>query len=170
VFILSISLVTPESAVAHSIRFYHRMANSVCEISLTQKPLDLPARENDPEAGAIVDFWGVVRGLEDGREITGIEYEAHPVMAEHQMREIADAAAGKFGLTKVVIQHRTGFVPAAEASVVVRVESVRRVAAFNANQWIMDELKRTVPIWKHPVFKERNISATANTDSSPVRA
>jgi molybdopterin synthase catalytic subunit len=146
------------------------MAISVCEVSLTQTPLDLPVRENDPEPGAIVDFWGVVRALEGGLEITGIEYEAHPLMAEHQMRAIAEAATGKFGLTKVVIRHRTGFVPAAEASVVVRVESVRRVAAFNANQWIMDELKRTVPIWKHPVFKERNVSATANTDSSPALA
>ena len=134
------------------------MAISVCEVSITQSPLDLPARGNDSASGAVVDFWGVVRGLEDGKEITGIEYEAHLAMAEHQMRHIAEIATGKFGLAKVVIRHRIGFVPAAEASVVVRVESARRSGAFIANQWIMDELKRTVPIWKHPVFKERNPS------------
>jgi molybdopterin synthase catalytic subunit len=153
------------------------MAISVCEVSLTQAPLDLPARENDPAVGAMVDFWGVVRALERGREITGIDYEAHPVMAEHQMRMIAETASGKFGLTRVVIRHRTGFVPAGEASIVVRVESVRRIAAFNANQWIMDELKRTVPIWKHPVFKDQDVSMAGEVaipreslDSSSARA
>ena len=132
------------------------MANSVCDISITQSPLVLPLRENDPASGAIVDFWGAVRGLEDGKEITGIDYEAHVEMALHQMRQLAENARTRFGLGKIVIHHRIGFVPAGEASVVVRVESARRVAAFNANQWIMDELKRTIPIWKHPVFKENN--------------
>jgi molybdopterin synthase catalytic subunit len=130
------------------------MAISVCEVSITQSPLDLPAREQDSAAGAIVDFWGIVRALEQGREITGIEYEAHGPMAEHQMRGLAESATGKFGLTRVVLRHRIGFVPASEASIVVRVESAHRPAAFSASQWIMDELKRTVPIWKHPVFKD----------------
>jgi molybdopterin synthase catalytic subunit len=130
------------------------MAISVCEISMTQEPLDLPARSGDLGSGGVVDFWGVVRGLEEGREIIGIKYEAHPTMAEHQMQRIAEAAARRFDLSRIIIQHRTGFVPAGEASIVVRVESARRVAAFEANQWVMDELKRTVPIWKHPVFKE----------------
>lgn len=134
------------------------MAISVSEVLITQSPLDLPARGNDSTSGAIVDFWGVVRALEGGQEITGIEYEANRPMAEHQMRGIAERAVGKFGLTKVMIRHRIGFVPATEASVVVRVESARRLAAFQANQWIMDELKRTVPIWKHPLFKERSVS------------
>ena len=102
----------------------------------------------------MVDFWGIVRALEEGKEITGIEYEAHREMAEHQMRGIAESATSKFGLAKVVIHHRIGFVPAGEASVVVRVESARRAAAFGANQWIMDELKQTVPIWKNPVYRE----------------
>ena len=122
---------------------------------MTQAPLCLAGRSGDVASGAVVDFWGVVRGMEDGKEITGIEYEAHPTMAEHQMRRIAEAAAGRFGLARVIIRHRTGFVPAGEASIVVRVESARRLAAFEANQWIMDELKQAVPIWKHPVFTER---------------
>ena len=137
------------------------MAISVCEVSITQSPLELPARENDPASGAIVDFWGVVRALEDGREITGIDYEANRPMAEHQMRSLAEAAIGRFGLARVHIHHRIGFVPAAEASIVVRVESARRSAAFSANQWIMDELKQTVPIWKNPIFKETDPSSRA---------
>ena len=145
------------------------MAISVCEVSITEFPLDLPASENNAAAGAIVDFWGVVRGLEDGKEITGIDYEAHAPMAEHQMRSLAESATGKFGLTKVIIHHRIGFVPAAAASIVVRVESPRRSAAFSASQWIMDELKRTVPIWKHPVFKDKT-TAGESTDQKLQRS
>ena len=99
--------------------------------------------------------------LEDGREIAGIEYEAHAAMAEHQMRKLGEAALDRFALTKVIIHHRVGFVPVREPSIVVRVESPHRSDAFKASQWIMDELKRTVPIWKRPVFKkEKSQSAS----------
>ena len=137
------------------------MAISVCEVLITQSRLELPARGKHLASGAIVDFWGIVRALEDGKEITGIEYEANRPMAEHQMQNLGESAAGEFGVTKVIIRHRIGFVPTAEASIVVRVESARRSAAFSASQWIMDELKRTVPIWKHPVFKDRGSPARA---------
>ena len=137
-----------------SIWFDLRMAISVCEVSLTESPLILPRSQDDPQAGAIVVFWGAVRALEDGREISGIEYEAHREMAEHQMRIVAEGAAAKFGLREVFLRHRVGFVASGEPSVVVRVTSGHRGAAFDASAWIMDELKRVVPIWKHPVFKE----------------
>jgi molybdopterin synthase catalytic subunit len=130
------------------------MAISVCEISITQHALGLAPLGNDSASGAVVDFWGVVRGTEDQREITGIEYEAHSTMAEHQLQRIAEHALREFNLARVQIHHRVGFVPAGEASIVVRVESARRLAAFRANQWIMDEVKKAVPIWKHPMFKE----------------
>ena len=132
------------------------MAISVCEVSLTESPLDLPEARNDPGAGAIVVFWGAVRASEDGREITGIEYEAHRAMAEHQMRIVVESASEKFQVREIFLRHRIGFVPVAQPSVVVRVASAHRGAAFAASQWIMDELKRVVPIWKHPVFKDES--------------
>ncbi len=116
----------------------------------------MPETSGDPQAGAVVVFWGAVRATEEGREITGIEYEAHLPMAEHQMQLVAEDAAKKFDVRKIFVRHRIGFVPAAEPSVVVRVASGHRGAAFEASQWIMDELKRVVPIWKHPVFKDRS--------------
>jgi molybdopterin synthase catalytic subunit len=139
------------------------MAISVCEVSLTESPLDLPEARNDPGAGAIVVFWGAVRASEDGREITGIEYEAHRAMAEHQMRIVAESASEKFEVREIFLRHRIGFVPVAQPSVVVRVTSAHRGAAFAASQWIMDELKRVVPIWKQPVFKEVSAKVAART-------
>jgi len=130
------------------------MAISVCEVSLTDAPLTLPEANDDSQAGAVVVFWGAVRSIEDRREISGIDYEAHRAMAEHQMRIVAETAAEKFEVREIFLRHRIGFVAAGEPSVVVRVRSGHRGAAFAASQWIMDELKRVVPIWKRPVFKE----------------
>ena len=141
------------------------MAISVCEVSLTETPLDLSEARNDPGAGAIVVFWGAVRANEDGREIAGIEYEAHHAMAEHQMRIVAESALGKFELREISLRHRVGFVPVAQPSVVVRVSSGHRGAAFAASQWVMDELKRVVPIWKRPVFKDEAAELTAKSKS-----
>jgi molybdopterin synthase catalytic subunit len=136
------------------------MAISVCEVSITEAPLILPQANHDPEAGAVVVFWGAVRATENRREITGIDYEAHRAMAEHQMRIVADTAAEKFEVREIFLRHRIGFVAAGEPSVVVKVTSGHRGAGFAASQWIMDELKRVVPIWKRPVFKEAASLAT----------
>src|SRR5438876_936257 len=105
------------------------MANFVCEVLLTEAPLEGGAQECDATlkvascklqtcatsdvdlaAGAVVDFWGVVRRLEDGHVIDGIDYEAHREMAEHQLKGVAEQAAEKFGLTLVIIHHRIDFI------------------------------------------------------------
>jgi molybdopterin synthase catalytic subunit len=132
------------------------MANSVCEVLLTEACLEAPARDVDLTAGAVVDFWGAVRGLEDGRQIEGIEYEAHRAMAEHQLGLVAEAAVKKFRLEQVIVHHRIGFVGTGEASLFLRVGAEHRAAGFEASQWIVDELKRRVPIWKRPRFKIDN--------------
>ena len=129
------------------------MANSGCEVLLTEWRLVAPPQNVDVTAGAIVDFWGVVRNLEDSREIAGIDYEAHPAMAEHQLERIASAATERFQLNKVIVHHRIGFVRTGEASLFLQVSAPRRAAAFEASQWIVDELKKKVPIWKRPRFK-----------------
>jgi molybdopterin synthase catalytic subunit len=139
------------------------MAISVCEVSLTESALVLPETSGDPQAGAVVVFWGAVRATEEDREITGIQYEAHSAMAEHQMQLVAQNAAKKFAVREIFVRHRVGFIPVAEPSVVVRVASGHRGAAFAASQWIMDELKRVVPIWKHPVFKEEAAASPKQT-------
>ena len=140
------------------------MANSVSQVLLTDAPLEAPKDDVDPAAGAVVDFWGLVRQLEDGREIEGIDYEAYPAMAEHQMKIIADAAAEKFRLNQVLLHHRSGFVRTSEASLFLRVSAPHRAAAFEASKWIVDELKKKVPIWKKPKF---NVATQQNASRPP---
>jgi molybdopterin synthase catalytic subunit len=128
------------------------MENWHSEIVITTDPLQTPAKNWDGEAGATVDFWGVVRGSEDGREIRGIEYEAHQTMAQHQMERLVEKACHDFSLREVILRHRVGFVPVGEASLFLRTSSPHRAAAFSASDWMVTELKRKVPIWKKPLF------------------
>ena len=128
------------------------MENWHSEILITTDPLPTPAKNWDGNAGATLDFWGVVRGLEDGREIRGIEYEAHETMAQHQMELLVEAARQDFSLREVVLRHRIGFVATGEASLFLRVSSSHRAAAYAASDWMVAELKKKVPIWKKPLF------------------
>jgi len=149
------------------------MANPVCEVLVTDAQLNAPENRVDPAAGARIDFQGIVRGSEDGREIEGIDYEAHWKMAEHQLREIAEQAIIQFELRSVIIHHRIGFVAVGEPSLFMRVISAHRQAAFQASRWIVDELKKKVPIWKRPRFKIRNDmpgSAPPATALAPITA
>ena len=133
---------------------FERMANFVCEVLLTEGPLEAPPKNHHGDSGATVDFWGVVRRLEDGREIEGIDYEGHPEMAEHQLRQIAEQAVEKFRLQRVIVYHRIGFIAVGEPSLFLRVATPHRSEAFRASQWIVDELKKKVPIWKKPRLRQ----------------
>jgi molybdopterin synthase catalytic subunit len=145
------------------------MANSVCEVLLTEERLTVPEAVVDPAAGAMVDFWGVVRKLENGREIEGIDYETNGAMAEHQLGMIAGQAISEFKLQRILIHHRIGFVAVGERSLFLRVAAAHRAAAFAASKWIVDELKQKVPIWKHPRAKIDNAVAGV-TDAGPRSA
>ena len=152
------------------------MANSVSQVLLTEARLEraaetaaTTAEHVDPSAGAVVDFWGVVRQLEDGREIEGIDYESNESMAKHQMKIIADAATENFRLNQVLLHHRIGFVQAGEASLFLRVSAQRRTAAFEASKWIVDELKKKVPIWKRPRFKAEQQRRVSKSEVATVK-
>ena len=143
------------------------MANAVCEISVTEAPL--AARRSDiVGAGAVVDFCGIVRPIEDGREIEGLDYEAHREMAEHQLKRIAEHAADRFGLCLVTVYHRIGFIAVGEASLFLRVASAHRGEGFRASQWIVDELKKKVPIWKQPRFKIESTCRASHVEAATV--
>jgi molybdopterin synthase catalytic subunit len=131
------------------------MATWHSQILITTAALTAPTKSWSGAAGATVEFWGVVRTLEEGREISGIEYEAHESMAQHQMEAIAQSAGEKFSLEEVLLHHRLGFVATGEPSLYLRVSSGHRSAAFEASAWIVTELKKRVPIWKRPLFLGR---------------
>ena len=150
-------------------RTFKRMANFVCEVLLTEGPLEATPQNHHGDAGAMLDFWGMVRILEDGREIEGIEYEAHREMAEHQLRQIAEQAVEKFRLQLVIIHHRIGFIAVGEPSLFVRVTSLHREEAFRASQWIVNELKRKVPIWKKPRFTTEKQPHAAHRAAATAR-
>ena len=144
------------------------MANPVCEVLVTEAQLNAPENRVDLTAGARVDFQGIVRGSEDGREIEGIVYEAHREMAEHQLKQIAEQAAIEFGLRSIIIHHRIGFVVVGEPSLFTRVCSGHREAAFQASRWIVEELKKKVPIWKRPKFKVQNLGKVSRREAATI--
>jgi molybdopterin synthase catalytic subunit len=106
----------------------------------------------------------VYKRQEDGREIEGIDYDAHREMAEHQLKRIAEQAAERFGLKLVIVHHRIGFIAVGEASLFLRVASPHRSEGFRASQWIVDELKKKVPIWKRPRFKVESHRHASHAD------
>jgi molybdopterin synthase catalytic subunit len=143
------------------------MANPVCEAILTDAALRIPPHSHYG-SGAIVDFFGAVRPLEGDAQISGIEYEAHQTMASHQLEKIAREAIARFQLDCAIVHHRLGFVPTGEASVFVRTTSRNRSEAYRASQWMMDELKKSVPIWKRPRFTSGRKSGQTQTEPATV--
>jgi MoaE-MoaD fusion protein len=113
----------------------------------------VPALER-PEDGAIVIFDGVVRNHSRGRRTLYLEYESYEDMALKQLEELATKAKEQFAIRDLAIVHRVGRIEVGESSVFIAVFSARRAAAFDACRWVIDTLKRTVPIWKKEFFED----------------
>lgn len=106
------------------------------------------------EDGAVLVFEGVVRNQTRGRKTVYLHYEAYEEMALEQMESLAGQALGQFQIRDVAIVHRLGRLEIGEASVLIAVASAHRAAAFDACRWLIDTLKRTVPIWKKEHFED----------------
>ncbi len=124
---------------------------------VTDAPLDTDEAMKavaDPAAGAIDIFLGVVRNENKGRAVQYLEYEAYPEMAEKVMREIADEARERFGLLHCAVMHRTGRLEIGETSLVVAISSGHRAESFEGGRWLVDEIKKRVPVWKKEVWTD----------------
>ena len=125
------------------------------QLTLTTGPIDeaqlLRGRAVSAGMGAVVHFLGVVRGTEEGRPIDAIEYEAFQKMAEHQFNLLFDEMETRWPVESVRLVHRVGVVRVNEPSLWVEVTAPHRGEAFAACQWLIDEMKRVVPIWKKPL-------------------
>jgi molybdopterin synthase catalytic subunit len=123
--------------------------------SLTREPIDakslVDAAKRD-EDGAVVVFDGIVRNNTRGRQTLHLDYEAYEEMAAKQMAELATEARKKFAVRHVTLVHRLGRLHVGETSVLIVVASAHRAAAFDACRWLIDTLKKTVPIWKKETF------------------
>ena len=105
-----------------------------------------------PEDGAAVAFDGVVRNHTRGRRTLYLDYEAYEEMALKEMEELATHAMGQFQVRDVALVHRLGRLEIGETSVLIVVASAHRAPAFEACRWLIDTLKKTVPIWKKEYF------------------
>src|SRR5262245_37896948 len=101
--------------------------------------------------GAVIYFLGVVRGTEADGVITAIEYESFQRMAEHQFQLLFDQMEKRWPVESVRLVHRLGVVKVNEPSLWVEIVAPHRGEAFAACQWLIDEMKRVVPIWKKPI-------------------
>jgi molybdopterin synthase catalytic subunit len=107
-----------------------------------------------PEDGAAVLFDGVVRNNTRGRRTLYLDYEAYESMALNEMEKLAQAALERFKVRDVCLIHRLGRLQIGETSVLIGVASAHRAAAFEACRWLIDTLKKTVPIWKKEYFED----------------
>jgi molybdopterin synthase catalytic subunit len=120
-------------------------------IELTNSLIDTSALVDGvrhPEAGAVVLFLGTTRELTGGRQTVALDYEAYREMAERKLAELETEARTRWPVIECIIIHRLGRVPPTEASVAIAVSTPHRSDAFAAGQWLIDSLKRDVPIWK----------------------
>jgi len=107
----------------------------------------------DPQAGAIASFVGTTRNHNDGRKVIALDYDAYPEMAEKELIRLGEDAKNKWPICRMAIVHRIGPVQITEASVMIAVSAAHRDAAFAACRFAIEEIKRTVPIWKKEVFE-----------------
>ena len=133
------------------------MANEQIYVKLVDSAIEVESLRNrvdDPDSGAHGWFLGVTRRTTGDRVTDTLFYEAHPRMAQSEMQKLAEEALQRFSLLHLVLVHRLGEVPVGEASVVVGCSSAHRVDTFAAMAWVMDTLKRDVPIWKRELYSD----------------
>ena len=142
------------------------------EVMLVRERIDAAAvaeRLKRPEDGAAVIFDGVVRDNTRGRRTLYLDYEAYEPMALQQMESLAAQARERFAIRAASIVHRLGRLEIGETSVLIVVAAAHRGAAFEACRWIIDTLKKTVPIWKKEYFEDGAVWADGEPFPEEIR-
>jgi molybdopterin synthase catalytic subunit len=125
--------------------------------SLVRTPIDPTAvirSVSGPANGAVLLFLGAVRQVNDGRGVTGIDYAAYEAMAQRELEAIAGEASYRVAGADVAVQHRLGELGVEEISVAIAVGHAHRDAAYAASRFVIEELKRRVPIWKREHYTD----------------
>lgn len=129
------------------------------EARLSPTPLSIDAAYaavRDPACGAVALFVGTIRNHNRGRTVTRLDFDAYGPMAVRELEKILAAAVAGHGLAHALVHHRTGELAIGDIAVIVAVSSAHRAAAFAGCAAIIDELKRTVPIWKKEYLTDGN--------------
>tara|TARA_B100000959_G_scaffold287558_1_gene373992 strand:- start:5409 stop:5840 length:432 start_codon:yes stop_codon:yes gene_type:complete len=126
--------------------------------------IEVAENQLDPEAlrtlvdsdgcGSVVSFVGLTRGQEDGARVKRLEFDAWEEMLPGVLEELAEQAVDEFGISSVVISHRTGSVGPGEPIVCIHVGSTHREEGFSACSWLISELKKSAPLWKKEVRED----------------
>lgn len=115
------------------------------------------------EDGAALLFLGVVRNHADGRSVSGMHYDAYHAMAESVLHEIATEAAGLLGTDRVSVVHRTGDLGIGDVSVAIAVSSPHRAESYEASRYVIEEIKKRLPVWKREHYVDGDESWVAGT-------
>jgi len=140
--------------------------------AIVRHAIDIQSMRNEidhPENGAIIVFEGVVRNNSRGRRTLYLDYEAYERMALSEMQKLAEASLERFKVRDVRIVHRLGRLEIGEASIAIVVASGHRAAGFDASRWLIDTLKKTVPIWKKEYFDDGAVWADGEPFPEEVR-
>jgi molybdopterin synthase catalytic subunit len=135
-----------ESAATNRVRLA-----AISESSLD--PAEVANALDDAAAGGLTLFVGAVRDQDGGKHVTALEYSAHP-SALDRLRQVCEQVAEKYDVLGVAAVHRVGRLEVGDAAVVVATAAAHRGEAFEASRALIDELKATVPIWKHQIFAD----------------
>jgi len=117
-------------------------------------PLTLLRSVATPANGAVILFLGVVRQVNEGRDVVGIDYAAYEGMAASELQAIVAEGASRFGTADLAVEHRLGELAVEEISVAIAVGHPHRDTAYSASRWVIEELKRRVPIWKREHYTD----------------
>jgi len=117
-------------------------------------PTALLSRVGSEADGAALLFVGVVRNHADGRHVSGMRYDAYLEMAQKELGAIAGEAAQRLGTDRVAIEHRTGELEIGEVSVAIAVSSPHRAESFDAARFVIEEIKKRLPVWKKEHYQD----------------
>jgi molybdopterin synthase catalytic subunit len=126
-------------------------------VAVTRQRIDPAALHRqvaDPAAGCTLSFVGTVRDNKEGRTVLGIDYECYEPMAERVLLRIAEDAARRWTIRRLVIEHRIGRLQIGDASVAIVVSTPHRAEGFEALRFVIETLKRDVPVWKKEHFED----------------
>ncbi len=145
-----VALIPPISGGSSAEAERFQVTREPLDPSAAAELVDLVRRD---ESGAVALFYGVVRNHSQGRRVLRLEYDAYPSMAVKKMRQVAEEARSRWGITDMAISHRTGRLEVGETSLLVAVSAPHRREAFEACHYAVDRIKEIVPVWKKEVWE-----------------